>query len=167
MKPDTAGLADEALQIRALQPVDAAAVAALVRRGFIAHVAADWEAGAAANFIEHSLSTEALAGLIAESVFTAGAFIKTESLLGVIIMPRPEWLELLFVDNAASGGGIGRRLWQEARRFVTGLTPKVQAVELHATAYALGFYRKLGFVPGETLLRNGRHGTRMTWRANA
>jgi len=31
----------------------------------------------------------------------------------------------------------------------------------------LGFYLKLGFVPGETLLRNDRHGTRMTWRANA
>lgn len=150
---------------RKLEPTDTLAAAQLVRRGFEAYVAPEWEPHAAAEFIQVEIGAERMERLIVESAFTAGTFGGSGELLGLIIMPKPTWVALLFVDPDLFRLGIARELWERARRFVLTVTPPVEAVDLNASTFAIGFYLKVGFVAGEIIESKGRHATRMVWRA--
>jgi GNAT superfamily N-acetyltransferase len=149
---------------RPLAATDAHAAAELVRHGFNAYVAPEWDEVAAKEFLANELSTERMGRLIAESAFTAGAFGAGDALRGVVILPRPSWLALMFVDPGSLRAGIGRLLWEQARQYLVAADPPVAVVELNASGFALGFYLRLGFVAGEKLDKQGRRGTRMTWR---
>jgi GNAT superfamily N-acetyltransferase len=72
-------------------------------------------------------------------------------MLGLLIMPEPSWLALLFVDPRAFRQGIGRALWDRAREFVVSLSPPVAEVRLNASTFAIGFYLRMGFVLRESI----------------
>ena len=62
-------------------------------------------------------------------------------------MPAPNLIAMLFVDPAFLRRGIGRKLLEAARQHTETMHPAVATIELNSTAYALPFYRALGFVP--------------------
>jgi GNAT superfamily N-acetyltransferase len=152
---------------RKLEPADTPAASELVRRGFETYVAPEWESQAAREFVEIDIGRERMGRLIAESAFTAGTFSDGGELLGLLIMPQPTWLALLFVDPELFRRGIARELWERARRFILMVTPPVEAVDLNASTFAIGFYLKVGFVAGEKVESKGRRGTRMVRKVQA
>jgi GNAT superfamily N-acetyltransferase len=149
---------------RALEPADAQAVSDLVGLGFREHVAYEWEPQAGQEFIAVELIPERLGKMIAESAFTAGAFDNNGELLGVLILPIPTWLALLFVHPRVFRQGIAGQLWDRAREFVMSLSPPVAEVRLNSSTFAIGFYLKAGFVLREPIDIKGRRGTRMVWQ---
>jgi GNAT superfamily N-acetyltransferase len=155
------------MMTRRLEPADTQAASELVRRGFETYVAPEWEPEAAREFVEIDIGSERMGRLIAESAFTAGTFGDGGELLGLLIMPQPTWLALLFVDPDLFRRGIARELWERARRFILTVTPPVEAVDLNASTFAIGFYLKVGFVTGERVELKGRRGTRMVWKVKA
>lgn len=93
--------------------------------------------------------------------FAAAAFSEA-GIAGVILMPSPNLLGLLFVRPCWLRLGIGKALWESARAHIEANYPQVQTIELNATAYALSFYRSVGFVPiSAEFEREGRRATRM------
>jgi GNAT superfamily N-acetyltransferase len=152
------------MMTRKLQVADAQAASDLVRRGFDAFVAPEWEHQAALEFVQTDIGAPMMERLILESAFTAGTFGDGGDLLGLIIMPKPTWVALLFVDPDLFGRGIARDLWEQARQFVLTVTPPIDVVDLNASTFAIGFYLKVGFVAGEIVESKGRHATRMVWR---
>ncbi len=151
---------------RRLEPADTQAASALVRRGFEAHVAPEWEPQAALEFVQSEICATGMERLISESAFTAGTFGE-EGMLGLIIMPKPTWVALLFVETASFRRGIGQGLWDQARRFVLTVAPPVEAVDLNASTFAIGFYLKVGFVVDRIVESKGRHATRMIWKVKS
>lgn len=102
-----------------------------------------------------SIAPDALSKLMAEGyqyhVCAAGTDV-----FGVVAMRNAGHLHHLFVADSVRGTGLGRRLWEAARDAICihGTAPPVFTV--NSTPYAVGFYRKLGFLetgPQET--RNG------------
>jgi GNAT superfamily N-acetyltransferase len=151
--------------MRRLELADASLATELVRRGYDAYVAPEWERDSAQEFARTQLSLEAMTRLISECAFSAGAFAEDGTLLGVIILPVPTWVALLFVDPQWFRQGIGMRLWEAARDSVRALRPPIEAVTLNASAFAVGFYLKAGFVAKEKVEKvAGRPATRMIWK---
>ncbi len=148
---------------RRLKPADTQAASDLVRRGFEAFVAPEWEPQAGHEFVQNEIGADSMQRLITQSAFTAGTFGE-EGLLGLIIMPKPTWVALLFVEPDSFRLGIARQLWGQARRFVLAITPPVEAVDLNASTFAIGFYLKVGFVVAERVDSKGRRATRMIWK---
>jgi GNAT superfamily N-acetyltransferase len=151
---------------RRLEPADTQAASDLVCLGFRAHIAHEWEAWAGQEFIDIELAPERMGKLITESAFTAGTFSDQGELLGLLILPEPTWLALLFVHPRAFRQGIARELWDRAREFVTSLSPPVAEVRLNASTFAIGFYLKVGFVLRESIDIKGRHANRMVWQVS-
>jgi GNAT superfamily N-acetyltransferase len=155
------------MMTRRLAAPDTQAASDLLRRGFEAYVAPEWEPQAAEEFVQSDIGLERMQRLIVESAFAAGTFSEGGELLGLIIMPNPAWLALLFVEPDWFGRGIARNLWEEARQFVLKVTPPIEAVDLNASAFAIGFYLKIGFVAGAIVESKGRRATRMVWKVKA
>ncbi|MEO3691203.1 GNAT family N-acetyltransferase [Roseateles paludis] len=134
-----------ALDFRPLLPTDAAASADLTRAAFLCHIAQDWQPEAQERFLSE-MSTATLQADIEGACFTAGAFEGLQ-LIGFILLPRPNFVRLLFVDSDHMGRGLGRQLWEAARTHLEAHHPTTGTVELNASPFALGFYRRLGFAP--------------------
>lgn len=146
--------------IRDATPEDAPAVSELVHASFRAHVAADWESVAQESLLTDT-STEKLAARIAESVIVL-VHEDAGSILGVILLLRPNLVQLCFVAPGYLGQGIGRSLWEAARTRLEERFPEVKTVELNSSPYAVAAYKALGFYPiSEPFLRGGAVATRM------
>lgn len=131
--------------IRSLTDDDFPTVAALVRASFTRYIAPGWSTTAGESF-NAEVTSDLFGQLAAAGAYSIGSF-QGELLQGVLVMPTPTRLRMLFVDPARIKQGIGRRLWQQARKHLAEHHPDVQTVELNASPYAYGFYRQLGFVP--------------------
>src|ERR1700733_6758267 len=93
--------------------------------------------------------------------FAAGAFSE-DGIAGVVLMPSPNLLGLLFVHPRWVRLGIGEALWESARAHIEAGFPEVNTVELNATPYAALFYKSVGFVPiSSEFEREGRRAIRM------
>jgi GNAT superfamily N-acetyltransferase len=148
------------LLIRALQPSDVEAASALVHRSFMELAAADWEPQARQVFLTES-SPQSLSKGLASAAYAAAAF-SGDQLAGVIGMPSPSLLSLLFVHPSRLRRGIGRALWEGARSHIETSFPEVKTIEVNSTPFALPFYRSIGFMPiSAEFVRDGCRATRM------
>jgi predicted GNAT family N-acyltransferase len=147
-------------EIRSLTNAHAAEASAVIEESFLALAASDWRADARSVFLE-STAPAPLQHQMSRMTFAAGAFSE-ERLAGVIVMPSPGLLGLLFVRPRWLRMGIGQALWESARAHIQGRFPEVDTVELNATPYAVPFYKSVGFVPiSSEFEREGQRAIRM------
>lgn len=131
--------------IRAIGEAEATEASAVIHASFIELAAPGWEPNAQNVFISES-SPDAMAGKLKAAALSFGAFTG-EQLIGVLLMPTPNILGMLFVHPAWLRRGIARSLWEHARAEIERTFPTVKTIELNSTPYAIDFYRSAGFVP--------------------
>jgi GNAT superfamily N-acetyltransferase len=148
------------MHLRNANAQDVSAISALVQAGFVAHIASDWDPSARVSFLEDT-STEKLAPKLAEAAICIVA-VKHDQVLGVIFLPRPTLVQLLFVAPEHLRNGIARSLWGAVRAQLAEGHPEVTTVELNSSPYAVGAYKALGFFPiSRSFKRKGAVATRM------
>lgn len=146
--------------VRSAQPDDAPALARVVRDSFMAHVARDWGPGPQQSFLSE-ITPEALAARLAGACV---ALVGDDGgqVCGVILLPRPNFVQLCFVATTHLRRGIGSALWQAARAQLERQFDYVKTVELNASPYAVQAYRAMGFFPiSKQYHRDGWVATRM------
>jgi GNAT superfamily N-acetyltransferase len=147
-------------EIRSLTKAHAAEASAVVHESFLALVAADWHPDARRSFLE-ATAPAPLQNKLSTMTFAAGGFAE-DGIAGVILMPSPSLLGLLFVRPRWLRLGIGQALWESARTHIEAEFPAVTTVELNATPYAVRFYKSVGFIPiSSEFERDGRRAIRM------
>lgn len=147
-------------RIRMARLDDAPAISKLVQASFRAHVASDWEAQAQATFLSET-TAEKLAAAIAEATFAA-VYEEDGHIVAVILLPRPNLVQLCFVAPGHLRRGIGTSLWEAARTHLETQVPEVKTVELNASPYAVAAYTAMGFFPiSKPYRRKGSVATRM------
>ena len=148
------------LVIRSIGETESAEASAVIRASFMALAASDWEPNAQSVFLSES-SPEALLHKVSKSALTLGAFIESK-LVGVLLMPTPGILGMLFVHPEWLRRGIAKSLWEHARTEIERAFPTVKTIELNSTPHAFGFYRAVGFAPiSQEFTLGGRRATRM------
>lgn len=146
--------------IRKAQLDDAPAISELVQASFRAHIAADWQAQAQDAFLGET-TAEKLAGPIAEATFAA-VYEEDGRIVAVILLPRPNLVQLCFVASTHLRRGIGTSLWEAARAYLETHLPEIRTVELNASPYAVAAYTAMGFFPiSKPYRRRGSVATRM------
>ena len=145
---------------------DAPAISSLVQCSFRAHVAPDWEQEAQDSFYSET-TPEKIAAVIASSTFAA-VYEKEGSIVGVVVLPRANLIQLFFVATSHLRRGVGRSLWTAARSYLEANLPEVKTVELNAAPYAVAAYTAMGFFPiSKQYRRRGWVATRMAcWLPN-
>lgn len=68
-------------------------------------------------------------------------------LIGVVALRTRQHISLLFVRDKFHRLGVARKLMNVAINAVVIENPQVRAVTVNSSPYAVGFYKKLGFVP--------------------
>src|SRR5450755_4204425 len=148
------------MHLREATANDASAISELVQAGFIEHVAPDWEPSAQRSFIEET-EAEKLAPRISEAAVCL-LCEQSGQVLGVILLPRPTLVQLLFVAPGHLRRGIALALWNAARAQLEEKHPEVTTVELNSSPYAFAAYKALGFFPiSKPFRRKGAVATRM------
>ena len=148
------------LPIRSASPSDASAISQLVQSSFRAFVAPDWEEEAQNSFYSET-TPEKLAARLAESTFAA-VYQEDAKVIGVILLPRPNLVQLCFVATTHLRRGIGGALWESARTHLETNLPECKTVELNASPYAVEAYKAMGFFPiSKQYRRRGWVATRM------
>jgi GNAT superfamily N-acetyltransferase len=146
--------------LRPAKADDAVAISELVQAGFMEHVAPDWEPSAQRSFLEDT-EPDKLEPKLSE----AAVCLVCEQggrVLGVIFLPRPTLVQLLFVAPGHLRKGIARALWSAVRAQLEEKHPEVTTVELNSSPYAVTAYKALGFFPiSQPFRRTGAVATRM------
>jgi GNAT superfamily N-acetyltransferase len=147
-------------EIRSLTKAHAAEASAVIQESFLGLAADDWQPDARRAFLEATTSG-ALQNKLSTMTFAAGAF-SDDGLAGVVLMPSPNLLGLLFVRPRCLRLGIGQALWESARTHIEARFPEVDTIEVNATPYAVPFYKSVGFVPiSAEFERDGQRAVRM------
>jgi GNAT superfamily N-acetyltransferase len=147
-------------EIRSLSDTHAAEASAVIQESFLALAAADWQPDARNDFL-NATAPGPLQSRLNTMNFAAGAFSDV-GIAGVILMPSPSLVGVLFVRPRWLRLGIGRALWESARAHIEARFPEVSTVELNSTPYAVRFYKSVGFVPiSAEFGRDGQRAVRM------
>lgn len=147
-------------RIRMARLDDAPAISELVQASFRAHIASAWQAQAQHTFLSET-TAEKLATPIAEATFAA-VYEEDGHVVAVILLPRPNLVQLCFVAPTHLRRGIGTCLWEAARTYLETQIPEVKTVELNASPYAVAAYTAMGFFPiSKPYRRKGSVATRM------
>jgi GNAT superfamily N-acetyltransferase len=147
-------------EIRSLTSAHASDASAVIQESFLALAAADWRPDARSVFLE-ATAPGPLEIKMNTMTFAAGAFSEG-GIVGVILVPSPSLLGLLFVRPRWLRMGIGQALWESARAHIETRFPEVHTVEVNATPYAVRFYQLVGFVPiSSEFERDGQRAVRM------
>jgi GNAT superfamily N-acetyltransferase len=131
--------------IRTIEASEAEPASVLVHTSFYALAAKDWEPSARATFHAET-SPEQMHRKLGLAACALGAYAQ-DRLTGLLLMPGPAVLEMLFVHPEHLRRGVARLLWERARGEIERAFPAVKTVELNSTPYAVGFYRAMGFAP--------------------
>ncbi|MHB8814944.1 MAG: GNAT family N-acetyltransferase [Steroidobacteraceae bacterium] len=84
-----------------------------------------------------------------------GWSIHRRQISGLLLMPIPTRLGMLFVHPGRLRKRIATTLWECARTRIESNFPEVRTVELNSTPYAVDFYRAVGFVSISAQLTRG------------
>ena len=131
------------IHIRAMSEEDVEGGIELVMNVFNDFVAPDFRPEGIASFAEWAnpaAFAERLRGR-----YLALVAVQRDRIVGVIEWMPPEHVAMLFVDPTIQGEGIGRRLFEEALRRIRATHQDVKTIRVHASRYAVPFYRRLGF----------------------
>ncbi|MFN7905056.1 MAG: GNAT family N-acetyltransferase [Pseudobdellovibrionaceae bacterium] len=79
---------------------------------------------------------------------------ESDQIFGVVGMQPVSHLFHLHVDPKAHGQGLGRQLWEHAKKSVLSKS-QTEFFTVNSSIYAVPFYQKLGFVPGLQEIKNG------------
>jgi GNAT superfamily N-acetyltransferase len=131
------------LTIRAIGEAEATDASAVIHASFMKLAAPDWEPNAQNVFLSES-SPDVMARKLKAAVLSFGAFTGKQ-MIGVLLMPTPNILGMLFVHPAWLRRGIARSLWEHTRAEIERTFPTVKTIELNSTPYAIDFYRSAGF----------------------
>lgn len=146
--------------IRIAQPSDIAGISEVVQATFRACIAPDWEVEACDAFFSET-TAEKLVTPIAEATFAA-VYEEKGRIIAVILLPRPNLIQLCFVATTHLRQGIGTALWEAAGAHLETQIPEVKTVELNASPYAVAAYTAMGFFPiSKPYRRKGAVATRM------
>lgn len=153
-------LARMTLFFRELAPNDAAEIVEVSRASFEHFVARDWSDNANDEY-RGLLVTQSLAGKITGCAYSVAA-VEQQRIVGFLLMPRANLIQMFFVLPALVRNGIGRQLWLHARTSISQRFPDVATIEVNASPFAVEFYRALGFVAiSREFQSNGFRATRM------
>lgn len=110
---------------------------------------------------------EKIAAVLASAAYAA-VYEDEGSFVGVIVLPRPNLVQLCFAATTHLRRGIGSSLWSAARSHLDENLPEVKTVELNASPYAVAAYSAMGFFPiSKQYRRRGWVATRMAcWLPN-
>lgn len=148
------------LEYRPATPSDAGPISRLVQASFLEFVAPEWAPHAVEKFLSDSKPAE-LARFIANADFSAVACSGGE-VVGFILLAPPNLLKALFVHRSWHQRGIARTLWELACDDLKNNRPKIETIELNASAFAVEAYKNLGFHPiCEPFVHQGCRSTRM------
>ncbi len=131
------------IHIRPMRGSDVEPVIELVMKVFNEFVAPDFSSEGIASFADWANRGALAARLRQGSV--AFVALEEDRIVGIIEWVQPDHLAMLFVEAATHDEGIGRRLFEESLREILALRPDLQNVRVHASRYAVSFYRCLGF----------------------
>jgi GNAT superfamily N-acetyltransferase len=146
--------------VREAIPEDASVISSVVQACFMEHVAPDWTSSAQQEFLRGTTAEE-LAAIIAEAALVE-VYEEAEQILGVLLLPRPTLVQLFFVAPDRLRRGVGKALWEVARKHLEERFPEVKTVELNSSPYAVPAYKALGFFPiSKPFRRRGAVATRM------
>lgn len=138
-------LASHTMQLAYRTPLndDWPEVATTIQRAFDASVACDWTPQARATFFAEA-SPENLAKAFTEAFF--GEIATADDVwVGVIVLPTPRLLALLFVHPEFQRRYIASTLFTHAAAAVMAVDPPVSTISLNSTRAAIPFYESRGF----------------------
>lgn len=95
------------------------------------------------HFIEYSNMVEK----INQGEMTFWGCYLNNYMVGVIALRNGQHISLLFVREQYHHLGVARRLVRLAVDYVKAGEPKIRAVTVNSSPYAVGFYKKVGFQP--------------------
>ncbi len=135
----------------------------LVKSVFWDLVALDYDGDAIWEF-DNYIAYDSIYGQMAESrLLMWGYFNKSERLIGVLAARPPSHICLFFVDKRAHGRGVGRQIFDVARKFLLDNTASTE-ITVHSSPYAAEVYRRLGFeATGPETVENGIRYTPMAF----
>lgn len=153
------------LTIHQLHTPDAEAASFIALHSFDRFIAESWSTDACGEY-RTLVSTPVMSKHIEDCAYSLGAF-DGDRLVGFLLMPRANLVQMFFVDPDQVRRGIGRQLWSDARTEIEAQFPEVKTIELNASPYAVGFYRSIGFAPiSREFTSKGFRATRMAcWLA--
>ncbi|MDP4187401.1 MAG: GNAT family N-acetyltransferase [Bacteroidota bacterium] len=73
-------------------------------------------------------------------------------IVGMIEIRDNKYLSLLFVDKEYQRRGIATSLFREALKVCIRRDPKMKKIHLHSSPFAIPVYKKMGFVPTDSIL---------------
>ncbi|MGN0775624.1 MAG: GNAT family N-acetyltransferase [Candidatus Ventricola sp.] len=130
------GLRRRSYPVRRLRAKEIPDALALIWRVFLQFEAPEYSAEGITSFRSSLENEERI-----RNMTFYGAFDR-EKLVGVLCMRAPQHIAGFFVDAAYHRRGIGRSLFEAMRQDYDR-----QVFTVHSSPYAVGFYRRLGFVP--------------------
>ena len=122
--------------VRRLRPEEIPDALALIWNVFLQFEAPEYSAEGIATFRASLEDRERIRRLAFYGAFEG------KKLVGVLCMRAPQHIAGFFVDAAYHRRGIGRGLFEAMRQDYDR-----QVFTVHSSPYAVGFYRRLGFVP--------------------
>ena len=140
------------IHIRPMNPGEEGVVCDLVARVFRRFVASDYPVDGIEEFFRYNKPPSmALRREAGELILVAHS---GSEIVGMLELDKPDQLSLLFVH--ATGHGVGRRLVEGALEICQSWAPGGGSLRVHASRYAVPFYRSVGFVDeGPETTENG------------
>lgn len=130
----------------------------LVYKVFMEYEAPDYPAEGVESFVNDIIKNEGFKeGCITGKFKMYGAF-DGDTIIGIMTMRKESHVMLAFVDKAQHKRGVGRKLFEQILKETVLGNPSITDLTVNSSPYAVGFYKKLGFI--ETDVLQEKHGIR-------
>lgn len=130
----------------------------LVYRVFMEFEAPDYPVEGVESFVNDIIKNEGFKeGCITGKFKMYGAF-EEDTIIGIMTMRKESHVMLAFIDAEQHKRGVGRRLFEYILKEIVSENPAITDITVNSSPYAVGFYKKLGFIEKDILQE--KHGIR-------
>lgn len=130
----------------------------LVYKVFMEFEAPDYPAEGVESFVNDIIKNEGFKeGCIIGKFRMYGAF-DADNIVGIMTMRKESHVMLAFVDAERHKQGVGRKLFEHILNEIVLDNPTITDITVNSSPYAVGFYKKLGFIETDDLQE--KHGIR-------